>query len=257
MPIPNGFTSVKVKYDRDASPTVDNPLNGLLDYTQVGKGMSADLVSGVNMVSFKANTRTRLLEDLKRQNIRNGKFKQIFKPVTEVSAKPDFQLQAADDTTTCRIRGITDDVLIKHGHFLDHQKNSPTGNSTEPLNWVVKLDSKTDQKFFAALKELNTPSFRAKVDERVRGRLEKGDAIEFVNDDVKSLINQLLATHKVGNYKGKFTVRRAGSLKDATVVIGEHCTFENNLQQTDHSNGPSKSDSANVKPVQHYERFAL
>ncbi|MES2830536.1 MAG: hypothetical protein V4695_00920 [Pseudomonadota bacterium] len=230
MQVGDGLASLKLKYERAQSPTPENSLNGLFDYTTIAKSLLSEPVQNRTSIgSFNAKARAVLQEELTRQNIGPAKFKQVFKQMPEQlltgSQRAAFTMQTTPEKIAVRMQGTIDQAEINHEHFLANQKNNETGNSVERLYWVIKLEGNNDPQFIDAMKMLDTDSIRSRIDSHARVGLKKGHALELINDAVKILISQTMTENSISDYRGKFSLKRPGVLDGALVVIGESAQF--------------------------------
>lgn len=218
--------SIKVKYVRERSPTEDNPLDGLFDYSQLGRILEETLPAYDPDKSI-VDLENTLVGELKRQGIHNGKYKLSTKPTSETKT-------IERNEKIVRISGFVDDVAINHEHFLDNQKLSETGNSVENLDWVIKLtpsDQTASTKFETAFQN---QEFQIEVATIIKYGLAQGDALELVNEAIKKIVQKRLDHVDASSNKIVFALKRRGVLKSAVVVIGEtHMIGEQPSKPTD------------------------
>jgi len=223
---PENTFSIKVKYLRERSPTANNPLDGLFDYSQVGKTLEETLPAFDTDKSI-AELESTLISELKRQGIHQGKYKLSFKPT------PGSQTVAPKENIF-RITGFVGDVAINHGHFLDNQKLSETGNSVENLDWVIKLDCSNQEVSKKLAIAFHNPTFDREVATLIKEGLGRGDALELVNEAIKKLVQKRVDQLALSSKKIVFALKRRGALPSAVVVIGQtHLEDQQPPKQTD------------------------
>lgn len=208
---PPNMLTIKVLYERAGSPTADNPLNGLFDYTQLGLFLEESLRT-FNPDSFVANLQITLLNELMRQGIYQGKFKLVSKPIAESNTSKENKYQ---------IGGSVENVKINHEHFQENQKLSETGNSVEPLDWAIKLVCAESTVMSNFTITLDNQQFKSEVEHIVRTGLARGDALELVIDAIKELVGTKMSFPEDVSNKVVVSLTRRDVLPSATVVIGE------------------------------------
>lgn len=220
----NDLLSVKIKYHRTESPTADNPLNGLFNYTPFTDKLPTLLSSKVlfSLHDFSEKAKEPLLGALKDQNIRHGKYKIQKKSLRSLQEVAAFKKIRDGDVILYRVEGAAANVLINHGHFLESQKNSQTGISTENLGWVIKLKGHVSTKNIDVAAEIFDDSkFLAGVNQCVYDGLKQGVALELVNDKIKELLQTQMKERGIGACEAKFALKRSGLIANTQIVIGE------------------------------------
>lgn len=233
--IPHGqesTLSIKVKYRRDQEPTIDNPLNGLLNYVPIAKSVNQYLPQFDPITSVK-DLEGHLLEELKQQNIHSGKFKFTIKPKTDPEKSTISDTSKLNEMSKVyRIRGSVNGVKIDHNHFLESQKSNKTGIHTENLSWVIKLKGENIKENSVQLKHaFDNAQFRDEVSKVVVNGLglEK-KALELVNNDIRNRVQEKIALLDIPVRKISLSLKRPKVLnelipnqvkKEAVVVIGE------------------------------------
>ncbi len=214
--------SFKIKYERSQDPTPDNPLKGLFDYTGVAKSVR-------DHPSDRHALDSTLRDELSRQDILRGKYKFFNKPseASSLSASAREGTPPRNRADALRLEGRMDDVEINHGHFLDHQKNSETGISNERLRWIVKLKVPPGNGQREAFERaLRGPEVLQAIEGNVRAGLQRGDALELVNDANKRLLEHMLQVNQLPGVEVRLALQRPGLLPDTVVVVGENAALQ-------------------------------